>query len=191
MKTQMLKQIFGLLGIGTIILVLGWIDRETGYKLNFFVFYFIPIIIAAWYYGIEWTIAFSIISALIWYLADKLSGHSYSSNIFLVWNTLIRLSSFIIIGLSVCRINDLLESEQTKTASLKKALLEIKILESFLSICCVCKKIRDDEGNWQMLETYISKHSDTKFSHGYCPECAKKAIEEAGLIKQTITEQSH
>ena len=191
MKTQMLKQIFGLLGIGTIIFVLGWIDWQTGYKLNFFVFYFIPIIIAAWYYGIEWTVAFSIISALIWYLADKLSGHSYSSNIFLVWNTLIRLSSFIIIGLSVCRINDLLESEQTKTASLKKALLEIKILESFLSICCVCKKIRDDEGNWQQLESYISKHSDTKFSHGYCPECAKNAIEKAGLIKQTITEQSH
>jgi len=191
MKTQMPKQIFGLLGIGAIIFVLGWLDWQTGYKLNFFVFYFIPIIIAAWYYGIEWTIAFSIISALIWYLADKLSGHSYSSNIFLVWNTLIRLSSFIIIGLSVCRINDLLESEQTKTASLKKALLQIKILESFLSICCVCKKIRDDEGNWQQLESYISKHSDTKFSHGYCPECAKKAIEEAGLIKQTITEQSH
>ena len=136
MKTQMLKQIFGLLGIGTIIFVLGWIDWQTGYKLNFFVFYFIPIIIAAWYYGIEWTIAFSIISALIWYLADKLSGHSYSSNIFLVWNTLIRLSSFIIIGLSVCRINDLLESEQTKTASLKKALLEINMRCRFPKTSC-------------------------------------------------------
>ena len=178
MKTHMHKQIFGLLGIVLVIFFLGWIDWQTGYELNFFVFYFIPVIIAAWFYGIELTIAFSIMCAFVWFVSDKLSGHNYSSNILAIWNTFIRLSSFLIIGLSICRIAILSQLEKNKTDDLRKALLEIKILKSFLSICSVCKKIRNEEGNWQQIESYISKHSDTEFSHGYCPECAKKALEE-------------
>lgn len=178
MKTHMHKQIFGLLGIVLVIFFLGWIDWQTGYELNFFVFYFIPVIIAAWFYGIELTIAFSIMCAFVWFVSDKLSGHNYSSNILAIWNTFIRLSSFLIIGLSICRIAILLQLEKNKADDLRKALLEIKILKSFLSICSVCKKIRNEEANWQQIESYISKHSDTEFSHGYCPECAKKALEE-------------
>jgi len=36
-----------------------------------------------------------------------------------------------------------------------------------------CKKIRDDEGYWEQIESYIDKHSDANFSHGICPECAE------------------
>jgi glucose-6-phosphate-specific signal transduction histidine kinase len=178
MKTHMHKQIFGFLGIVLIICFLGWIDWQTGYELNFFVFYFIPVIIAAWFYGIQLTIAISIMCAFVWFVADKLSGHNYTSNILAIWNTFIRLSSFVIIGLSICKITILLQLEKNKADDLRKALLEIKMLESFLSICSVCKKIRNEEGNWQQLESYISKHSGTEFSHGYCPECAKKALAE-------------
>jgi hypothetical protein len=90
----------------------------------------------------------------------------------------------LIVGWATYKINFLLESEKKKSANLEKALSEIKILESFLSICCVCKKIRNEDGDWQPIESYISKHSDTVFSHGYCPECARKALEEAGLLKE-------
>lgn len=55
---------------------------------------------------------------------------------------------------------------------LAKAMAEIKVLSGFLPICSVCKKIRDDNGGWNQLESYISKHSDVLFSHSYCPECA-------------------
>lgn len=178
MKTHMHKHILGLLGIVLVIFFLGWIDWQTGYELNFFVFYFIPVIIAAWFYGMKQTIVTSIICACIWFVADTLSGHNYSSNILAIWNTFIRFSSFVIIGLSICKITILLQLEKNKTDALRKALLEIKILESFLSICSVCKKIRNEEGNWQQIESYISKHSGTEFSHGYCPECAKKVLEE-------------
>ena len=43
-----------------------------------------------------------------------------------------------------------------------------------LPICSVCKKIHDDKGYWSRLETYIDTHSEAKFSHGICPDCAKK-----------------
>jgi DNA-binding NtrC family response regulator len=57
---------------------------------------------------------------------------------------------------------------------LKEALAKVKLLSGFLPICSLCKKIRDDKGYWQQIESYISEHSDAEFSHGLCEECAKK-----------------
>jgi len=54
---------------------------------------------------------------------------------------------------------------------LRDALAQVKALQGMLPICASCKKIRDDDGYWQQIESYISEHSDTKFSHGLCPEC--------------------
>ena len=50
-----------------------------------------------------------------------------------------------------------------------------------LPICCNCKKIRDDQGYWNQIETYIHKNSNASFTHSYCPKCAIKFYEEAGL----------
>ena len=67
---------------------------------------------------------------------------------------------------------------------LEQALSDIRKLESFLSICSNCKKIRISDSNitkkafWQPIESYISEHTDTEFSHGICPECEKKLYPE-------------
>jgi len=58
--------------------------------------------------------------------------------------------------------------------SLKKAYSEVQILQGLIPICSSCKKIRDDKGFWNQLETYIEKHSHAMFSHGICPSCTKK-----------------
>lgn len=60
-----------------------------------------------------------------------------------------------------------------KQQELKQALDNIKKLQGLIPICAKCKKIRDDEGFWDQVEVYISKHSDVKFSHGICPDCAR------------------
>ncbi len=57
---------------------------------------------------------------------------------------------------------------------LEKALEEIKTLKGLLPICSSCKKIRDDQGYWKEIEDYIGSHSDAQFSHGICPDCARK-----------------
>lgn len=54
----------------------------------------------------------------------------------------------------------------------EEALREIKALKGLIPICAKCKKIRDDEGFWNQLESYIEKHSEASFSHGVCPECS-------------------
>ena len=61
-----------------------------------------------------------------------------------------------------------------RNAELQEALAKIRTLTGFLPICASCKKIRDDKGYWTQIETYIRDHSEAEFSHGICPECAKK-----------------
>jgi PAS domain S-box-containing protein len=61
---------------------------------------------------------------------------------------------------------------------LKDALAKVKQLSGLLPICASCKKIKDDKGYWKPLEFYISEHSEAEFSHGVCPECAKKLYPE-------------
>lgn len=66
------------------------------------------------------------------------------------------------------------EEREKLIAELQKALAEIKTLHGILPICSSCKKIRDDKGSWRQLEEYISEHTESKFSHGLCSDCAKK-----------------
>jgi hypothetical protein len=50
---------------------------------------------------------------------------------------------------------------------------EIRKLSNLLPICANCKKIRDEFGRWHEVASYISSHSDTRFTHGVCEECAR------------------
>ena len=71
------------------------------------------------------------------------------------------------------------ERERDKTIQdLQETLSEVKMLRGLLPICANCKSIRDDKGYWTQIETYIRDHSEAEFSHGICPECAKKIYPE-------------
>lgn len=58
---------------------------------------------------------------------------------------------------------------------------ELKTLGGFLSICSYCKKIRDHKGYWNQIESYIGDHSEVEFSHGICPDCARKLYPDLDL----------
>jgi PleD family two-component response regulator len=66
------------------------------------------------------------------------------------------------------------DSLTLRNAELQEALAKIKTLSGLLPICASCKKIRDDKGYWNQIESYIGKHSEAEFSHSICPECTKK-----------------
>lgn len=55
---------------------------------------------------------------------------------------------------------------------LMDAALELKALSGMLPICAACKRVRDDQGYWEQVESYISRRSEVVFSHSLCPECA-------------------
>jgi sensor domain CHASE-containing protein len=65
------------------------------------------------------------------------------------------------------------EAREALIKELQKALSEVKQLSGLLPICSYCKKIRDDKGYWNQIESYIHEHSEAEFSHGICQECAK------------------
>ena len=78
------------------------------------------------------------------------------------------------------KVPELLARIRTHVA-LKKAREELKSLRGILPICASCKKIRDDKGYWNQIEAYISQHSEADFSHGICPECARKLYADLNL----------
>jgi PAS domain S-box-containing protein len=57
---------------------------------------------------------------------------------------------------------------------LQSALAKVKILSGLLPICAECKKIRDDQGYWQQVESYIAHRSEARFTHSFCPDCIRK-----------------
>lgn len=74
-------------------------------------------------------------------------------------------------------LDDRIQAEKQREKiiiDLKKALAEVKKLSGLLPICSHCKKIRDDKGYWNQIESYIHEHSEAEFSHSICQECAKK-----------------
>jgi PleD family two-component response regulator len=65
-----------------------------------------------------------------------------------------------------------LEELRAHNEALQEALCTIKTLKGLIPLCAWCgRKIRDEEGNWVQMETYITAHSEAEFSHTICPEC--------------------
>jgi hypothetical protein len=64
--------------------------------------------------------------------------------------------------------------EHETVGKLEAALAEVRKLRGILPICASCKKIRQEDGGWQFLETYISARSEAQFSHGLCPDCKER-----------------
>lgn len=65
------------------------------------------------------------------------------------------------------------DRERALRKELEAALANVKQLSGLLPICATCKKIRDEHGEWNPMEVYISTRSEAGFTHGICPECAK------------------
>ena len=65
-----------------------------------------------------------------------------------------------------------LKEIRTKNEELEQRLREIKTLRGLIPICASCKKVRDDSGYWESIESYVSERSAAEFSHSVCPDCA-------------------
>jgi PAS domain S-box-containing protein len=65
------------------------------------------------------------------------------------------------------------EEQKRLILQLRDALSKVRTLHGMLPICSSCKKIRNDEGYWEQVESYIGGHSEAEFTHGICPDCSK------------------
>ena len=107
-----------------VLLLIGWLDNITGYEFGFFIFYFIPVSISAWYCGRRPGIAIACASALCWFLSDMYTHHPYSKAYFIYWEMFMRLLSFLTTALTLARIRDLVLSEERLIRELMTAQAE-------------------------------------------------------------------
>ena len=88
------------------------------------------------------------------------------------------LRSKVQIFLDLERQTNVIKEQQamlkTKNKELRSVLDEIRALKGLVPICSWCKNIRNDEGYWEKVEEYVERVSAAEFTHGVCPECAKK-----------------
>ena len=69
------------------------------------------------------------------------------------------------------------EEREKLLRELQAALTEVKTLQEILPICSYCRKIRNDDNYWDTVESYISQHTNSRFSHSICPDCYKNEVE--------------
>jgi len=114
------------------------------------------------------TIAFSVIILLIW--LDEIIDLPYlllgSVETPPNWReSLFESVCIIILGVVIIRFTNSLFQR-------------MRYLEGILHVCASCKRIRDEEGNWLQIESYVHERSNAEFSHGICPECKEKLYPE-------------
>lgn len=124
--------------------------------------------------GMLWNASFFLGVTLILYIPqDSLPVYAYAENF-----KLRLLVSYLTLSLFALRFEALLHNYRAdlhqQNRELQEAISQVKVLQGLLPICCHCHKIYDEQGSWDRLEGYIQKHSEARFTHDICPECAKE-----------------
>ena len=104
--------------------------------------------------------------------------HQLLSQLFLLTISLTNLFLVALICERTQIYAELHEHSKNLEGEVQETVKRMKILSGFLPICASCKKIRNEDGTWDELEQFIDEHSQAKFSHGYCPDCEKRVLEE-------------
>ncbi len=149
------------------ILVL-FLDYLTGKNIEFPILYALPVGIAAWNLKKPMAYASSIILPL------TRAGFLY------LWND-IQTVPVVLINTSIIVFALLAYAYLISKTALQKKSLEkkVKILTGILPICSGCLKIRNEKGEYERIEKYVSEHSEAQFSHGLCRDCAKRLYPDA------------
>ena len=139
------------------------LDYLTGPFIQFPIAFVIPVALAAWFVHARLAYVLAVVQPLA-RLGFTCLWHTpwlpFDSEV----NCFIRITILIFIAYLTIRT-------ARQTHELEK---EVRMLEGLLPVCSYCKKIRDEGNNWQQMESYIAKHSEAEFTHGICPECAKR-----------------
>ena len=166
---------------------IGWFDYATGYDLHVFAFYFLPVWLVGWHVGLRSGIYMALLAAGTWFTADYLSAHPHTSPGIAGWNALMELAACIVMAGIASIVRTQLRAREKLNTELFETMAQIKRLEGLLPICAACKQIRNERGEWELMEKYITAHSEAQFSHSVCPECARQLypqyLDEPGVDK--------
>ncbi len=139
-------------GCLVLLILFGWVDYITGYEMGFFVFYSLPVGLAAWYLG-QWPgVGIALGASLTWWLADYLAGQRYSSTFYVYWNTAIHFGSFLINAVAIAKIKKTIDQRHRLADDLANTREQLRRVATLLPICPTCRKPRDPESLRQKAE---------------------------------------
>ncbi len=165
-----------LLAIGIALdLLVGLLDYVTGSNISVSIFYLIPISFVTMFINKKAGIFMSILATATIPFILYIQG-SPLKTVDDAWNLSLVFGFFLVVTLLLIKLKEHMTEREKLVGELQKALKEINQLSGMLPICVYCKKIRDDEGYWNVLEEYITDHSEANFSHCICPDCRKKVL---------------
>ena len=113
--------------------LIGWLDFITGYELGFFIFYFIPVSISAWFNGRKSGLLMACMSAACWYMSDYYSHHPYSKAYLIYWEMWIRWLTFLTTAFTVAKIRELIDREKQLKIELTKVIKDNDELRGLLN----------------------------------------------------------
>jgi hypothetical protein len=152
-------------------LLLGF-EYVTGAYTQFPVVYVIPVCLAAWYSGRWPALTLAVTVPVAHFTFAVAAGTQALEMTTLVATTFFRAAVIVFLALWFARLSDH-----------ERALArEVQMLKGLLPICSFCKKIRNDSGEWEVLERFISTRSEARFSHGLCPSCIETHYGHLGAI---------
>ena len=151
---------------------LAWLDYAMGLKVRFGPAYAIPVLLSTWYLGRNWGLLSALMSTVLWHGMQMIVLQDYSITFYRYWDLLSGFLAFSAVALAASWSRGLYAREILLNVELQQALEKVKTLEGLLPICAWCRKVRNEQGLWEQIEVYVSKHSDTTWTHGICPECA-------------------
>jgi hypothetical protein len=157
--------------------VLGWLDYITGYELSFFVFYSVPVGIAAWYVGRWPAIGVALGATIAWLLADYLGGVKYSAPFFYYWNSSIHFLAFIINAVTIAKIKSDLDRRHVLAAELESARETLRAVSVLLPVCPACGKPRDRAEGDPEAEAAALARSCPELARSLCAECGTNGPE--------------
>jgi len=122
-----------------IVALVGLLDFRTGFELNFFAFYLIPVILAVWFVNRGFGIFVSALCVIVSTTGDLVAGARYSSSLVPVWNTVIAFTFYLVVVWILGKLrslhNELEERVRQRTAALNNEMQErMRLEEEILSI---------------------------------------------------------
>lgn len=141
-------------------------DSSIPLSLNF-----AAVMVSAWYGGA----GPGILASLLALLSGNFFDASYESPN-PAGAQIAQASAFLFAAFLISLLNSV---RKRLNRELTESLTQVKLLSGLLPICSSCKMIRDGEGHWSQIESYISKHSEATFTHGVCPDCYQKVFPES------------
>jgi signal transduction histidine kinase len=131
-RTKLQSKIAGVLGGIGLLLIVGYGDYITGYELTFFLFYLLPILYVQRYVGLGSAFVMALVSAVVWLFVNIAAGEHYSDLLTPIWNTGIRLSVFLLVGILFSTRTHLKNLVEQQTESLRQEIRERSRLEKEL-----------------------------------------------------------